>query len=66
MGLWRWHDPAVYMDLIYVFAICFLIFFLMSLIHPYPVMECSKDQKYSMMKNKQTNKQKKKEPNGVQ
>ena len=29
--------------------------------HPYPIMECSKDQKYSVMKNKKKKKKKKKE-----
>ena len=37
--------------------VCFLIFFLMGLKHPYPVMECSEDQKYSVMKKKKEKKE---------
>ena len=42
-------------------------FFLIGLRHPYPVMKYSKDQKYSVMKNKKKEKRKKelqRRPNG--
>ena len=59
IGLWRWRDPMATWpsgvnesNLYFWHLFLDFFFFLMGLRHPYPIMECNEDQKYSVMKNK--------------